>query len=356
MAGAGAAFGMSGRTAFYRELDGEVRAFFAARGLTATADWRAHWKAAFVTLSAALVYSLFLVLPASYGTALALGLLAGVALAATAFNIPHDGNHGAYSTQRWLNRCTGSVLDLMGMSSYLWRWKHNAFHHRKPNDPSIDLDVDLMPLARLSPQQPRHWFHRYQHIYLWPCYSLVIIKWQFVDDFVRLFRGQIGHHQVPRPRNSELAIFILGKAFFICWMFLVPSLIHSFGIAVTFYLASHLSGGFLSAIAFQLGHCVGEAHEDPEAAAGHSWAEHQLRCTVDFAPSNRLVAWYFGGLNFQAVHHLFPWICHVHYPSVSPIVESVSRRWGVGYQVNRSFLATLGSHYRWLHRLGSPAG
>lgn len=352
MAGMGWAVQSPSRTAFYRELQAQVRAFLKARQLAPVADRRAYRKAALVTLSFAVAYVLFLFLPPSNATVLVLGLAAGLSLAAIAFNIAHDGNHGAYSNREWLNRCAGSALDLMGMSSYLWRWKHNAFHHSRPNDPSVDLDIDLTPLARLSPEQRHCGFHRYQHIYLWPCYSLVIIKWQFMDDIVCLFRGKIGHHAIPRPQGFDLLLFVGGKVLFVCWMFVIPTAAHSFGIALTFYLASHLCGGFVAAIAFQLAHCVEEAHESSGRVEAGSWAEHQLRCTVDFAPSSRFVAWYFGGLNFQVVHHLFPWISHVHYPAVSPIVQSVSRRWGINYRVNRSLVASLRSHYRWLRRLG----
>ena len=38
---------------------------------------------------------------------------------------------------------------------------------------------------------------------------------------------------------------------------------------------------------------------------GDEWAVHELRTTVDFAPTNRLVNWFTGGLNFQVEHHLF---------------------------------------------------
>ena len=42
-----------------------------------------------------------------------------------------------------------------------------------------------------------------------------------------------------------------------------------------------------------------------------------MATTVNFCRQNRLLSWYVGGLNFQVEHHLFPKICHVHYPRIA---------------------------------------
>ncbi len=85
-----------------------------------------------------------------------------------------------------------------------------------------------------------------------------------------------------------------------------------------------------------------------------SWAVHQLRTTVDFARNNRALSWYVGGLNFQAEHHLFPRICHVHYPRIARLVEAECRRSGVAYHSNKSLWSAIRSHYRWVKRMGQP--
>ena len=94
---------------------------------------------------------------------------------------------------------------------------------------------------------------------------------------------------------------------------------------------------------FQLAHCVGEA-EFPQPADGRvrmadAWAVHQVQTTVDFARDSRVLCWLLGGLNFQVVHHLFPQVCHVHYPALSRIVEATCSEFGVRYSAHRSFLA-----------------
>ena len=76
--------------------------------------------------------------------------------------------------------------------------------------------------------------------------------------------------------------------------------------------------------------------------------------TVDFARSNPLWCWFLGGLNFQIEHHLFPRICHIHYPRLSRLVENTCKEFGVQYHAHRGFFAGVASHFRWLRQMGQP--
>ena len=79
---------------------------------------------------------------------------------------------------------------------------------------------------------------------------------------------------------------------------------------------------------------------------------HQVEATVDFARGSRLLSWFIGGLNFQIEHHLFPQICHVHYPALSLLVEQTCKEYGLSYVTHETFLAGAASHFRWLRRMG----
>ena len=98
--------------------------------------------------------------------------------------------------------------------------------------------------------------------------------------------------------------------------------------------------GVAMSIVFQLAHCVGEAEfpiPDPETVRlEDSWAVHQVATTVNFARDSRPLSWWLGGLNFQIEHHLFPQICHVHYPALSKIVESTCHEYGIKYSIRRA--------------------
>ncbi len=85
------------------------------------------------------------------------------------------------------------------------------------------------------------------------------------------------------------------------------------------------------------------------------WAEHQVRATIDFAPENRLLGWYVGGLNFQVEHHLFPDVCHTHYRGFAPIVRATCAEHGIPHRTHPTLRAAIASHYRFLRALGRPA-
>ncbi len=84
----------------------------------------------------------------------------------------------------------------------------------------------------------------------------------------------------------------------------------------------------------------------------NEWAIHQVETTANFAPRNKLAAWYLGGLNFQIEHHLFSNICHIHYPEISKIVVSVCQEFGVSYVSYPTVRSALLGHYRFLKQLG----
>src|SRR5262245_44085601 len=88
---------------------------------------------------------------------------------------------------------------------------------------------------------------------------------------------------------------------------------------------------------------------------GSWWPAPRPETRVNFARHNPVLCWWLGGLNFQIEHHLFPRVCHVHYPALSRIVEATCQEYGVRYRAHPTFWAGLVSHYRWLRALGQPA-
>ena len=91
---------------------------------------------------------------------------------------------------------------------------------------------------------------------------------------------------------------------------------------------------------------------DDEGMMNDQWAIHQLKTTTDFAPDNKLLSWFVGGLNFQVVHHLYPKISHVHYPKLAPIVKRTAEEFGLEYQCIPTFTQAVMGHAQMLRALG----
>jgi len=308
-------------------------------------------------------YALLVFCAGTWWQAVPLAISLGLSTASIGFNIQHDGGHHAYSNHRWINKLTALTLDLLGGSSYVWARKHNSIHHTFSNITGHDDDINLGLLGRLSPHQKRLKFHRLQHFYLWALYGFLPIKWQLFDDFRDVASGRIGGHRFPRPKGWDLVTFLGGKVIFLSLALVVPLMLHPVWVVLVFYVTTMYMQGLVLTVVFQLAHCVEEADfpmpRDDTGRMETNWAAHQVETTVDFARRNRLLSWFIGGLNFQIEHHLFPQICHVHYPALAPLVEETCREFGLKYRANETFLAGVTSHFRWLRRMGmavSPAG
>jgi len=345
---------------FRRAIRQRVDEYFASTGRKPRDCPQMYAKSAIVLACCAASYVLLVFVAGAWWLALPLAVLLGLLLAVAAFNIQHDGGHGAYSEHRWINKLASLTLDLLGGSSYVWARKHNSIHHSYTNVTGHDDDINVGIFGRLSPHQRRLKFHRLQHLYMWVLYGLLPIKWHVYDDFHDVLTGRIAGHRFPRPKGWDLVTFIGGKALFFSLAFGLPLLLHPWWCVLALYgMASWVQGVALSVV-FQMAHCVEEAaFPQPCPETGRiesSWAVHQVETTVDFAPRSRLLSWLVGGLNFQIEHHLFPQICHVHYPELAKLVEETCREFGLKYKAYKTFLAGVASHYRWLRRMGLAGG
>lgn len=340
---------------FHATLRQRVEGYFAP-GRSDRDHWRMYLKTAIILAWLAGSYALLVFVVNTLWLAIPLAIIFAAAVAAVGFNIQHDGSHHAYSRHEWINRLAAISLDLIGASSFLWKWKHNVLHHTYPNVSGQDTDIEAGAVARLAPHQPRRWFHRWQHLYLWPLYAITASRWHLWGDFKEVITGRMTSHPIPRPRGWDLFVFLFGKVFSIGLMLVVPMLFHPWWVVLLFYMLVTGAVGVILTVVFQLAHCVREADFPIPSAATQqmpdAWAVHQVVTTVNFSRRSRLVCWFLGGLNFQIEHHLFPRVCHVHYPALSQIVEQVCREYGVRYSVHESLLGGLKSHYWWLHKMG----
>jgi linoleoyl-CoA desaturase len=342
-------------TEFRRDLEARVAGYFDACQRSRHGSWRLYLKAAILLTWLAGSYIALVWIATSWWQAVPLAISLALAMAGVGFNIQHDGNHGAYSRHGGVNRAAALSLNLLGGDAYFWRYKHNIAHHSYPNVSGSDDDIRLGPLARVSPHQPRYWFHRFQHFYVWALYALLAINWQLAGDFRAMVRPGVGDTRVSRPRGWNLFYFCAGKVSFLTLAFVIPLLRHHLLPAIGIYLLTTSVLGFTLAVVFQLAHCVEEANfriPDGSRRIDRDFTAHQVETSVDFARDNRLLTWYLGGLNFQVEHHLFPKTCHIHYPAISPIVEATCRDHGISHLSHPTMRDALRSHVRWLKRMG----
>jgi linoleoyl-CoA desaturase len=344
---------------FGDEVKRRVTAYFAERGLSDKANGEMVAKTIVIFTLTFGAYGLILSNRFGPWTMLGLAVLMGVGMAGLGFSVAHDALHGAYSNRPWVNRMLGFTFDLLGANGYMWRITHNVIHHTYTNIHGVDEDLTVSPLLRLSPEAPRAPMHRWQHWYAVPAYSLSTLFWAFVKDFKYFLQKDLGPYKDKKHPGSEVAILVVTKLLFYTWSIIIPLLVLNvtwwqFGIG---YLAMHLTAGAILGVVFQLAHVVESTeHLNPDTTGmmESAWMIHEMRTTADFGRSNPVLNWYVGGLNFQVEHHLFPRVCSIHYPRISPIVEAVAHECGVPYHAQPTFRSAVRSHLAMLKRLGAP--
>jgi len=341
------------------ELNRRVDAYFEETGISSASEGAAMWfKTLFLITTLATAWATLMIFATAWWQLVALAVVAGFAMAGIGFCVMHDGSHGAYSKSKAWNRIMASTLDLIGGSSYMWRFKHNVLHHTYPNIEGLDDDIEAQPFLRMAEGQRYRPWHALQHIYLWAAYALLPVKWHFVDDYRSILTGKINGQSFVRPKGAELALFLFGKSFFYTWVLVLPLLYHSPLWVLAAYAIMASTAGVTLGTVFQLAHCVEgvEFTEIPMSGQmDNPWAEHQLATTANFSPKSRFLTWYLGGLNYQVEHHLFPRVGHTHYPAISKIVQEVCAEFGVKHRTQPTLWNALAAHVGYLKSLGHPA-
>jgi linoleoyl-CoA desaturase len=290
-----------------------------------------------------------------------LAVLLGIFNALIGFNVCHDAIHGSFSANTKINKALSFIFNLIGASPYVWNLTHNVVHHTYTNIPGHDEDIEVAPgLIRLNPCEKVKRIHRYQHLYAFGVYSLASLSWVFRKDYVKFFQKKIGQHPTLHHSKREYFNLFFYKALYYFLFIVLPLLV----LDITWwqfligFLGLHLAEGLVLGMVFQLAHVV-EGTDFPlpngQGNIEEAWAVHQMRTTANFATQNKLAGFLLGGLNQQIEHHLFPKVCHIHYPAISAIIKETAQEFDLPYIENASFFKALQSHYRMLKALGPEA-
>ena len=320
---------------------------------------RLHRKSLVIAVAGAASYSglLFVDWGVSFKVLFAVALVLSLTAAAT--SVMHDGNHASFSSSKLVNRLAGCTADVLGASSWIWRFKHNNLHHGNTNVVGVDSDIDQAPFARLASEQPWRPWHRFQHVYMWVLYGFLTLQWFLLSDFLDLRNRGVGEHRFPRPaRTRDVVSITAGKALHATWAIGVPMLFHRWWVVVAFYCACSWVVGLLLATMFQLAHCVEEADfaasDAPRRA--EDFVGHQMATTVDVRCRNpiarRALRWLMGGLDFQVEHHLAPRLPHTVYPLVAARLDAVCAEHDMTLRSHSSPWRAIRSHGRWLKQMG----
>lgn len=337
-----------------------VNNYFVQNNLSKKANAAMKWKTVILLAGYIFPFLYFCFNDPSLNLSVLIWIIMALAVSGIGMSIMHDANHGAYSSSHKVNDWLGLTINLAGAFRYNWKIQHNILHHTYTNITNYDDDIDDKAMLKLSPHTEAKWYHQFQWIYAFLFYAIMTIYWSVAKDFLQLTRyTKEGHNRLQGAENTFLWVRLVGLKFaYFVVLIGVPTFIFHIPISktITGFLAMHIVMGLVLTIVFQLAHTIaGTEHPLPtdDLKIENNWAIHQMQTTANFATKNNWLSWYVGGLNYQIEHHLFPNICHVHYPAISKIVRESAKEFQVPYLEFATVGSALRAHIEVLKRFAN---
>ncbi len=353
-------FNKKDRPEFHRELNRRVNDYFKKNNLSKKANLNMKVKTVF--MMALYFIPLGIILSGwitSFPGILTAYLIMGLGMTGIALSVMHDANHGAYSSNKKINTTLGYLINFIGGYHVTWKIQHNLLHHSFTNIHGLDEDLNQNVL-RLSPDQERKSFFKYQAYYATFLYGLLTIYRFLVKDTQQLLRYNRTNILKEQGHNFKFTLIelFLTKSLYLLLTLILPIFILEIPwyqiLAV--YCIMHFITGIILALIFQSAHILEETDfytPDENGSIENNWIIHEMRTTANFANNSTIFSWLIGGLNFQVEHHLFPHVCHVHYKDLSKIVKSTAVEYDIPYHEHATFFNALESHYAMLDKLGT---
>lgn len=347
------------KSQFFNVLKNRVDNYFIENNISPYANATMVFKTIFMLSLYFVPYAFIMTNSLGTGAFYLCWALMGLGLAGIGMSVMHDANHGAYSSSPFINKMLGLSLTFVGGDTKNWKTQHNILHHTYTNIHGHDRDIDNKVIMRFCPAGKYRKVQRFQVFYVFIFYSVMTLYWTTSKDFIQHFEFiKQGHNREgKRDRVLTLLNIVLWKVIYLGYILVLPIVFldAAWWQVLLGFLLLHAVAGLILSVVFQLAHVVEHTTFPTPDASGNienEWAIHQMETTADFSKNNPLITFYVGGLNYQAIHHLFPRICHVHYPKIAPIVEATAKEFGVPYLYNETFGKAFVSHVRIISRLG----
>lgn len=345
---------------FFRTLNKRVNTYFKEKNIKRTGNWILYSKAIimFTVFIVPLVFILTVSMP--QWALLLLTIIIGVGMAGVGMNVMHDSIHESFSSKKWVNKLMGSSIYILAGNVYNWKVQHNVLHHSFTNIPGHDEDIDAGRIVRFSEKSKWYSIHKYQKYYAFLLYGLLTINWAITTDFKQMhtyLKRKLSYGKFPNPTKEWTVLVITKLLYYLLWIVL-PLLVLDiawYKVLLGFFIM-HYTAGIILSVVFQLAHVVPVTEmpsPDEEGNLKHTWAIHQLYTTANFAPKNKFISWYTGGLNHQIEHHIFPNISHIHYGKLAEIVKNTALEFNLPYNEYKTTRRAIIEHFNQISILGA---
>jgi fatty acid desaturase len=270
-------------------------------------------------------------------------LLAGVAMALffqqCAF-VGHDAGHVSITHDALTDARIGILFGplLTGISITWWKQTHYA-HHVATNSITHDPDVQHLPVFAVTPNLFRAgtvfsvYHHRYlkfdklaqllvscQHWLFFPIMAVARLN-LYLQGLVLLLR-----HATCGSRWELAYVAVFGL-----WFGALTCCLPTWTLRFVFLGTSHVLAGILH-VQISISHFSMPTHTGILRQVDTGFFRHQCATCLDLK-SNWMNDWFYGGLQFQLAHHLFPRVPRYHLRQVQQLVQQVCKEHDIAYSM-----------------------
>ena len=256
--------------------------------------------------------------------------------------IAHDVGHRQAFRRTEVNNLMGLIHAplLLGMSFGWWMDKHNE-HHAHPNEQDMDPDIDF-PFIAFSKEDAL----RKRGLFRWMVkYQAILFPFLVMFESFSLRFGSIEFLLTKKwkYRGMEVLLMLLHFAWFFTLIFSALPV----GTAILFIaIQQGVFGLYLAAV-------FAPNHKGMLIVEEHMQLDFMLKqiLTARNVRSHMLTDYFYGGLNFQIEHHLFPTMAENKLREAQAIIKKFCAEHRIPYY-ETSVLRSYGEILSYLHEIG----
>jgi len=344
---------------FLKKLRNKVDIYFSKHNLSKKANPKMIIKMIIILFVFIGSYSILLMNIFEGWSNLVIALVFGLSNVSIVFNISHDASHNALFKNNSINKFFSYTFNLVGLNAYSWNVSHNLTHHIYPNVGDLDPDLyQAAPFVRVSTAQPLHYLHKYQVFYAPFLYLLHSFYLIFMKDFQDYKIIRKASYSLPSisPSKKQYVILIMTKIFYLFYSLIIPMIVIDvfwWKVLLGYLFVHSIMGLYLSLVLIPV-HMVDDAsfvNPTDGSVLETSWVKNIFNNTLDYSRRNKMMNYFFGGLNIHLEHHLFPDVCHIHLIKLTKITEDLAQEYGYKYR-NLTMRQAIQSHFRLLKKMG----
>lgn len=258
--------------------------------------------------------------------------------------IAHDAGHVSITHNYQVDNLFGMIIAdwFGGLSLGWWKRNHNV-HHLITNDPVHDPDIQHLPFFAVSTRLFENVYSTYYDKVLWfDAFAKAVIPLQEYLYYPILCFGRFNLYRLlwthlimgEGPRHGPAAWFryfeLAGLSFFFFWFFylVVYCRVEGGWNRFMYIMVSHVCTMIVH-VQITLSHF---AMSTSDLGTSELFPSRQLRTTMDVD----CPAWFdffHGGLQFQAIHHLFPRLPRHNFRRAQPYVIDFCEETGLPYLI-----------------------